>query len=53
MTYYADYSGTLEVIADGQEGPLNTEESDEFSTFDRFGCARETEQSKWPPLTQQ
>jgi hypothetical protein len=53
MTYYADYSGTLEMITDGQEGPCVTEESVEFSTFDGFGCARETEQNKWPPLTQQ
>lgn len=45
---------SLEMISNGLEEPYNkSEESQVPSVFDDLGCARETEQSKWPPLTQQ
>ena len=52
MTYNENIE-TLEVISDGLEEPCISDESAEFSTFDRLGCARETEQIERTSLTQQ
>lgn len=52
MTYNENME-TLEVISDGLEEPCISDESAEFSTFDRLGCARETEQIERTSLTQQ